>query len=204
MEPEDCAGHVPRQPADQGQQASEYDIDGVVSGHGGGQALLGEFAFAGAGDPDDGQGAESAEDMDRGRAAAVEKARAQVEVETQLGQPAAGPDPVRGEREDDGGHHGGGRAAGQDSPAVHSGAPGQERGQGHGQEFKQQSQLRVRRSRAHAAEQEGCRTQPVPALAGQPKAVTRAAGGSGRVAGEGRAHHGKDDDRNGHDDEAAE
>jgi hypothetical protein len=47
MEPEDRAGHVPGQPADQRQQAAEEDIDGVVAGQGGGEAFLGKFALAG-------------------------------------------------------------------------------------------------------------------------------------------------------------
>jgi hypothetical protein len=41
------AGEVPGQPADQRQQAAEEDIDGVVAGHGGGEALLGELARRG-------------------------------------------------------------------------------------------------------------------------------------------------------------
>ena len=71
------AGHVPGKPADQGDETAEEDVDGVVAGHGGGEAFLGEFAAAGSGDPDDGQGAEAAEDMDGGCAAGVEEAGAE-------------------------------------------------------------------------------------------------------------------------------
>ena len=64
-EPEERAGKVPREPADQGEEAAEEDVDGVVAGHGGGKALFGEFATAGTGDPDDGEGAEAAKDDGR-------------------------------------------------------------------------------------------------------------------------------------------
>ena len=77
VEPEDRAGDVEGQPADQREQAAKEDVDGVVAGHGGGEAFLGELALAGAGDPDDGQGAEAAEDVDRGRSAGVEEAGAE-------------------------------------------------------------------------------------------------------------------------------
>ena len=67
---------IPGQPADEANEAAEEDIGGVVAGHGGGEAFLGELAAAGTGDPDHGQGAQAAEEMNGARAAGVEEAGA--------------------------------------------------------------------------------------------------------------------------------
>ena len=137
MEPDDCARDVPGQPADQGQHAAEEDIDRVVAGEGGGEAFLGELALAEAGDPDDGESAETAEDVDGGCAAGIEKAGAEGEVDAQLGQPSAGPYPMREKRKDGCGQDCGSCAAGGKAQAVRSRAPRNHGGQGYGQELKE-------------------------------------------------------------------
>ncbi len=120
MQPEDCSGHVPCEPANQGDKAAEEHINGVVTGQRGRKAFLGELALARTCDPDNGEGAESAQDMDCGRSAGIEKARAEREVDAELRQPTAVPDPVREQRKDDGGSHGSGSAAGGEAPAIRS------------------------------------------------------------------------------------
>jgi hypothetical protein len=114
---------------------------------------LGKLALAGAGDPDHGEGAEAAEDVDGGRAAGIEKARAEGEVDAQLGQPAAAPDPMRQQRKDKWRR---GRRGGAARGEAQRSAPepqGMSDGQGDGQEFKEQRELRLGRGSAQAAEQ---------------------------------------------------
>ncbi len=157
MQPEDGAGGVPGQPAHKRQQAAEQHIDGIVAGHRGRKALSGEFAAARSGDPDHGQRAQAAESVHGGRAADIEKTVAQRKVRAQRGEPSAGPDPMRGQREDDGGENRSRGAAGREPPAVRSRAPGQHRRHGDGQELEEQRKLSLRRGRAKPAQKKWAR-----------------------------------------------
>ena len=107
-----------------------------MSGHGGGEAFLGELASAGAGDPDHGERAEAAQGVNRGRAAAIEKAGAEREIYAELGQPAASPDPMRQKRKDETGQDRGRYHARRKPPSISSGAPGNHGREGNGQEFE--------------------------------------------------------------------
>ena len=121
----------------QRQQAAEQNVYGIVAGHRGRKASLGELALAGAGDPDEGEGAESSQSVNRGRAAGVEKACAERKVDAQLRQPSADPDPMGKDGKDEGGENGGDCAAGGEAQAVSSRSPGDEGDESDGEKFKQ-------------------------------------------------------------------
>ena len=169
-----------------------------MAGYGGGEAFPGEFAFARAGDPDHGEGAETAQDVDGSGAAGIEEAGAEGEVDAQLGEPAAAPDPMGEEREDEGGEDGSrGRTRGE-PPAVRTRAPGNEHGEGYGEELKEHGELRTGRGSAETAQQQGACASPVPRLSGELEDVR------GGTVGEGGADQREGNDGNGHHDQAAE
>ena len=166
VQPEDCAGGIPGEPSHQRQQAAEEHIDGVVAGHGGGEAFFGKFAAARSGDPDHGEGAQAAERMHGGCAAGVKKACAEREVCAQSSKPSAGPNPMRGERKNDGGQNLRQRASGGKPPAIRSGAPRQQRGHGDGKKLKEQRELGLRRGRTEAVKKKGAEAEHAPGLSG--------------------------------------
>ena len=120
MVEEDGGGAVETDPADEGEDAAEEDLDDVVSGDGGGDAV-GVLALAGTEDPGDGESGEAAEDVKDCGSAEVGEGR-EAEERGELGEPAVAPDPVGEEGKDDGGEEGAGRADGGETPAIAAGA----------------------------------------------------------------------------------
>ena len=66
-------------------------------------------------------------------------------------------------------------AAGSEAQAICSRTPGDKGSEGHSEEFKEEGELRLRRSGVEAAEQKRAGAEPVPGLAGQVKRVAHAA-----------------------------
>ena len=127
--------------------------------------------------------------MDRGCTAGIEEAGAEAKVDAELGEPAARPDPMREKGKDQGGEDCRGGTPGGEAEPVRSRAPGDERGQGHGEQFIKQRELGVGRSCREAGEEVRAFAKPVPRLAGEVKNVAGAVG----QAGEGCSHENKND-----------
>ena len=178
VQPENGAGDVPGQPADQREQAAEEHIDGVVAGHRGGESLAREFALARAGDPDKGERGEAAEDVDRGCAARVKKTCAKRKTVFELSQPATAPCPMGDEGKNESREHRCCGCACGHAETVSARAPRNDGSQRHGHEFKEQGELGPSRGGGKIFQTQGAGACPIPWFSGEVKDV----GGTGAGA----------------------
>ena len=102
--------------------------------------------------------------MDRACAAGIKESCAEREVDAKLREPAAIPDPVRGQRKSDSRQHRGNYAAAHQSQTVGARTPRQHGGHGYRQKLEDERQLGLRACAGNTTKQEGAEAEHVPCL----------------------------------------
>ena len=142
--------------------------------------------------------------MNGRRAAGVQKALSQAEVHAQLSKPAAAPDPVGGEGEDQSGDDAGDEEASGETQAVRARSPGQHGRQSYGEKLKEHGQLRLCRRSSQSGQQEGSSSNPVPGLTGQVESESSGSNCARLAAGQGSAENGEGQHRDGQNGQIAQ
>ena len=194
-------GGVEADPADEGEQAAEEDLDDVVAGDCGGY-FVGVLALAGTQNPGDGESGEAADDLDDACTAYVGEGW-KAEERGELGEPACSPDPVSEEGEEEAGEEDAPGADGGETPAVAARADGDERGEADGEHLEGEDEGDVgslKEAGAKVSGEEGLVAEPIPRLAGEVEGV----GETSWESGPSEADEDEDDGRDGESAECCE